>query len=158
MVLDTISILDGNEFVVSNHQGDLDATPAAHHGLFLDDTRFLSRWVLTINGQRPILLSIDDTSYYRVQHFLALATGEVYIDSHLTVVRQRAVGGGFHEILNLANHGQEPVDLEIRIEAAADFADLFEVKDKLSKKGQLYSSVENGEALGSGPIDLRRAI
>ena len=150
MALDTISILDGNEFVVSNHQGDLDATPAAHHGLFLDDTRFLSRWVLTINGQRPILLSIDDTSYYRVQHFLALATGEVYIDSHLTVVRQRAVGGGFHEILNLANHGQEPVDLEIRIEAAADFADLFEVKDKLSKKGRLYSSVENGEALTLG--------
>ena len=150
MALDTISILDGNEFVVSNREGDLEATPTAHHGLFLDDTRFLSRWVLNINGRRPILLSIDDTSYYRVQHFLALATGDVYIDSHLTVVRQRAVGGGFHEVLNLANHGQEPLDLEIHIEAAADFADLFEVKDKLSKKGELYTSMESGEALTFG--------
>lgn len=144
MALDTISILDGNEFVVSNRQGDIDATPTANHGLFLDDTRFLSRWVLTINGRRPILLSIDDTSYYRIQHFLALATGEVYIDSHLTVVRQRAVGGGFREVLTLANHAREPVDLEIRIEAAADFADLFEVKDKLAKKGDLYRRVDEG--------------
>ena len=97
MALETVSILDGNEFVVSDRRGDLEATPTDNHGLFLDDTRFLSRWVLTINGQRPTLLSVDDTSYYRVQYFLALATGTVYIDSQLSVVRQRSVHGGFHE-------------------------------------------------------------
>jgi glycogen debranching enzyme len=150
MALDTISILDGNEFVVSNRQGDLEATPTDHHGLFLDDTRFLSRWVLTINGLRPILLSIDDTSYYRVQHFLALATGAVYIDSHLTVVRQRSVGGGLHEVITLANHGKAALDLEIRIEVAADFADLFEVKETLNKKGELYRHVADGERLTLG--------
>jgi len=150
MALDTISILDGNEFVVSNRQGDIEAAPMAHHGLFLDDTRFLSRWVLTINGRRPILLSIDDTSYYRIQHFLALATGDVYIDSHLTVVRQRSVGGGLHEVLVLANHGKEPIDLEVRMEVAADFADLFEVKGKLNKKGELYRHVAPGDRLTLG--------
>jgi len=36
------------------------------------------------------------------------------------------------------------VDLDIRLEAGADFADLFEVKDKLAKKGTLYRSVEGG--------------
>jgi len=96
MILDTVSILDGNQFVVSNRQGDIEATPTENHGLFLEDTRFLSRWVLTINGQRPTILSIDDTAYYRVHHFLALATGAVYIDSHLTAVRQRSLGDGFH--------------------------------------------------------------
>lgn len=139
---ETVSILDGNRFVVSNRQGDIEATPTDNHGLFLNDTRYLSRWVLTINGQRPALLSVDDTAYYRVQHFLALATGAVYIDSHLTVVRQRCIGEGFLERLVLANHGREPVDLDVRISADADFADLFEVKDKLAKKGEFYRRVE----------------
>ena len=141
MALETVSILDGSEFVVSDRRGDLEATPTDNHGLFLDDTRFLSRWVLTINGQRPTLLSVDDTSYYRVQYFLALATGAVYIDSQLAVVRQRSVHGGFHEVLALENYGKTPLDLDIRIEVGADFADLFEVKEKRSKQGELYRQV-----------------
>jgi len=141
MALDTVSILDGNKFVVSNRQGDIDATPTLPHGLFLDDTRFLSRWVLTINGQRPVLLSIDDTSYDRVQFFLALATGTVYIDSELSVIRKRTVGDGFHEELLLVNHGKAAAQLKVRIEAGADFADLFEAKDKVRKKGELYCHV-----------------
>jgi glycogen debranching enzyme len=150
MISDTVSILDGNKFVVSNRQGDLEATPTDNHGLFLNDTRFLSRWVLTINGMRPKVLSVDDTAYYSAQHFLALATGTVYVDSHLTVVRRRMVNGGFHEELALVNHDHEPIDLEVRIEADADFADLFEVKDKLAKHGELYRIVrpDGGLVLG----------
>ena len=143
-MIDTVSILDGNEFVVSDRRGDIDASPTDTHGLFLNDTRFLSRWILTINGVRPTLLSVDDQSYYRVQFFMALATGTVYVDSHLSVVRRRAMDQGFHEDLTLINHGHEAMDLEIRIEADADFADLFEVKDKLDKKGQRYHRAENG--------------
>lgn len=151
MLSDTVSILDGNEFIVSNRQGDMEATPTENHGLFLDDTRFLSRWVLTINGLRPTVLSVDDTSYYRAHHFLALATGAVYIDSHLTVARQRSVGGGgMHEVIFLVNHDKEPVDLDIRLEVAADFADLFEVKEQLHKKGQLYRRVEPDGRLNMG--------
>ena len=74
-VIDTVSILDGNTFVVSDRRGDMEATPTENHGLFLNDTRFLSRWVLTIDGLRPTLLSADDLAYFRVQFFLALATG-----------------------------------------------------------------------------------
>ena len=39
-------------------------------------------------------------------------TGTVYIDAKLTVIRQRAVGDGFHEELTILNHDDEPVDLE----------------------------------------------
>ena len=53
MSLDTVSILDGSTFVVSDRRGDLDATPTDNHGLFLEDTRFLSRWILTVGGIRP---------------------------------------------------------------------------------------------------------
>jgi glycogen debranching enzyme len=150
MISDTISILDGNKFVVSNRRGDMEATPTDNHGLFLDDTRFLSRWVLTINGMSPKTLSVDDTAYYAAQHFLALATGTVYVDSHLTVVRRRTVNGGFHEELVLQNHDHEPVDLDVRIEADADFADLFEVKDKRAKQGELYRRVGDDGGLTLG--------
>jgi glycogen debranching enzyme len=154
---ETVSILDGNQFLVSNRRGDLEATPTDNHGLFLNDTRYLSRWVLTINGQRPALLSVDDTAYYRVQHFLALATGAVYIDSHLTVVRQRSIGEGFRERLVLGNHSATPIDLDIHIEVGADFADLFEVKEKLEKKGESYRRAETGQlTLGYSRGQFRR--
>jgi glycogen debranching enzyme len=153
MISDTISILDGNKFVVSNREGDMEATPTDNHGLFLNDTRFLSRWVLTINGMRPKLLSVDDTAYFAAQHFLALATGTVYVDSHLTVTRRRFVNGGFREDLMLANHDHDPIDLEVEIEAAADFADLFEVKDKLDKKGEVY---RRADADGTLTLGYRR--
>src|SRR5262249_4100292 len=68
----------------------------------------------------------------------------------LSVIRQRSVGGGFHEELQLINHGHDPLNLEVRIEAGADFADLFEVKDKLSKKGELYNRVIPGDRLTFG--------
>src|SRR4051812_21535800 len=147
MPLDTVSILEGNTFVVSDRRGDLEATPTDNHGLFLNDTRFLSRWILTVNGIRPKLLSTDDLAYYKVQFFSALTTGTIYVDSHLSVVRRREVDGGFHDELTLVNHDKEALDLEVRIEAGADFADLFEVKDKLEKKGETYRRSEKGKLI-----------
>jgi glycogen debranching enzyme len=154
---DTVSILDGNEFVVSDRRGDLNATPTENHGLFLDDTRFLSKWLLTVNGRRPALLSIDDLAYFRVQHFMALSSGDVYVDSHLSIIRKRAVGHGFHEDITLVNHAKDAMELEVRLEAGSDFADLFEVKDHLEKKGEFYRRVE-GKSLVLGYIrgDFRR--
>jgi glycogen debranching enzyme len=144
MPTNLISILDGNTFVVSDRRGDMEATPTDNHGLFMNDTRYLSRWILTINDARPAVLSVDDQQYFRMQCFLALTSGTVYVDSQLSVQRQRAVDKGFHETLTLTNHSRKPVDLEVRLQAAADFADLFEVKDKLEKKGSCYRIVEAG--------------
>ena len=144
MSLNTVSILDGNMFVVSDRRGDIDATPTDTQGLFLDDTRFLSRWILTINGMRPATLSVDEQAYFKVQFFEALTTGTIYVDSHLSVTRRRAVSQGFKEEIEITNHDKEPIDLDIKLEAAADFADLFEVKDKLEKKGETYSKLTNG--------------
>jgi glycogen debranching enzyme len=144
MALDTVSILDGNQFVVSDRRGDIEASPTDTHGLFLDDTRFLSRWILTINGRHPTVLSVDDSEYFSVQFFAALTTGTVYVDSHLSVLRRRTIERGFREDLILGNHDKNPVDLEIRLEVDADFADLFEVKDKLAKKGTFHRGVKDG--------------
>jgi glycogen debranching enzyme len=142
---DLVQILDGNTFVVSDSTGDIEASLTDPTGLFSFDTRFLSKWILTINGQRLNPLSVDDLQYFETRFFLVPGTGTVYVDAKLSVIRRRAVGDGFHEELTILNHDDAAVDLTVRIEAGADFADLFEVKDALKKKGQYSSKVVRSE-------------
>jgi glycogen debranching enzyme len=138
-----VRILDGNTFVVSDARGDIEASPTEPTGLFSFDTRFLSTWVLTVNGTRLNALSTDDLQYFQSRFFLVPATGTVYIDAKLSVIRERAVGTGFHEELTLINHQNEPIDVTVRIDAASDFADLFEVKDALQKVGAYSTRVDD---------------
>ena len=138
-----VKILNGNTFVVSDERGDVEASLTDPTGLFSFDTRFLSRWILTVDGQRLNPLSVDDLQYFETRFFLVPGTGTVYIDAKLSVIRQRAISDGFREELTILNHDEEPVDLEVRIEAASDFADLFEVKDDIAKKGEYYSRVDD---------------
>ena len=147
MTDDLVKILDGNTFVVSDAAGDIEASPSDPTGLFSFDTRFLSRWVLTVNGERLNALSTDDLQYFETRFFLVPGTGTVYIDAKLSVIRQRAVGDGFSEELTILNHDGAPVDLVVRLDAGCDFADLFEVKDKLEKKGTYYTRIDDGRLL-----------
>ncbi|HEX2549998.1 MAG TPA: glycogen debranching N-terminal domain-containing protein, partial [Nocardioidaceae bacterium] len=145
MTADLVEILDGNTFVVSDTRGDIDASATDPTGLFSFDTRFLSRWVLTVDGHRLTALSTDDLQYFETRFFLVAGTGTVYVDAKLTVMRQRAVDDGFREQLTVLNHDEQPVELAIRIEVGCDFADLFEVKDALAKKGNYSTRVEDGQ-------------
>jgi len=142
-----VQILDGNTFVVSDDRGDIEASLTDPTGLFSFDTRFLSRWVLTINGERLNALSTDDLQYFETRFFLVPGTGTVYVDSKLSVIRQRSVAEGFSENLTILNHEEKPVDLTVRMEAGSDFADLFEVKDALQKKGTYKTTVRDGQLI-----------
>src|SRR5579862_8609323 len=147
MSTEIVSILDGNTFVVSDRRGDIDASPSDAQGLFQDDTRFLSKWVLTVNDQRLSVLSVEDLHYYEVQHFLVPGTGTIYVDSPMSIVRRRNAHQGFDEELHIINHTPEPRDLRVRLAADADFADLFEVKDVLPKKGTRYRKMEGSDLI-----------
>ncbi len=149
MSSNTISVLEGNNFVVSDLRGDIAASPTDPLGLFAWDTRFLSHWVLTVDGHHPNILSTDDLDYYYVQFFLVPGTDTIYVDADLSIIRKRAVGNGFHEDLSILNHKNTAVDLKVRIDAGCDFADLFEVKDAQPKKGEFYHSIE-GDCLVLG--------
>jgi glycogen debranching enzyme len=153
-----VQILDGNTFVVSDSRGDIEASSTDPTGLFSFDTRFLSTWILTVNGERVNPLSVDDLQYFQSRFFLVPGTGTVYVDAKLSVIRERAVGDGFHEELTILNHDQEPVELIVRVEAASDFADLFEVKDALEKKGRYSSRVEAGKLLLGYQRDTYRRL
>jgi glycogen debranching enzyme len=148
-VREQVSILDGATFVVSDRRGDVEASPDAVEGLFHRDTRFLSRWQLSVDGRKPDVLSVERTKYFAAQFFVYPATGTIYENPYLSVIRKRKVGDGFHEDVALLNHDPKPRTVELRLEAGADFADLFEVKDALEKKGDHYREVR-GETLVLG--------
>jgi glycogen debranching enzyme len=147
MTIDQVRILRGNTFVVSDDRGDIEASATDPTGLFSFDTRFLSRWVLTINNQRLTALSTDDLQYFEARFFLVPGTGTVYVDAKQSVIRQRSVANGFREVLSILNHADDPVDLIVRIEAACDFADLFEVKDALEKQGTYSTQIKDGRLI-----------
>jgi hypothetical protein len=60
---DVVRILNGSTFVVCDRRGDIEASPTDPTGLFSFDTRFLWRWVLTVDGERLTALSTDDLQY-----------------------------------------------------------------------------------------------
>jgi glycogen debranching enzyme len=144
MANETIRILDGSTFVVSDRRGDIEAAPDQPHGFFFRDTRFLSRWVLRVDDRPLDVLSTDDIDYFSAQFFLYPPTGTIYENADLSVIRQRAVGDGIHEDVIVLNHAAHPIELSFAVEADADFADLFEVKDAQKKVGELYREIRDG--------------
>jgi glycogen debranching enzyme len=125
-----ISVLDGNTFVVSDRRGDL--RPESRRpplGFFSEDTRFVSRWELTVSGRPTDTLSTSQRHYFVAQFFLVPATEAFHAAPPLSVLRQRVVKDVWIEELLLSNHHEEPMRVELDLAVEADFADLFEVKD-----------------------------
>src|SRR5215471_10959568 len=141
----TVSILDGSTFLVASPNGDIDAGPNQPQGLFYKDMRHLSKWKLTISGVTLDVLSADASEYYYAQHFCVPPTGTIYKNPTISVVRRRLIGDGFVEHLAVLNHGTEPEEVELQLEFGSDFADLFEVKDALKKKGEFYQGIREGQ-------------
>ncbi|WP_200210799.1 amylo-alpha-1,6-glucosidase [Micromonospora coerulea] len=140
-----VSILDGNTFLVCDRRGDIEPSFDFPTGLFSFDTRFISTWLLTLNGERLHALSIDDAQSYRTRFFLVPGEPTHYLDAKVSVIRSRSVGGSFDEELTVLNHSGQEVEFTLRLDIGADFADLFEIKHKRHKKGRTTPSVAGGE-------------
>ena len=154
---DTSCAHSGSAFVVSDRRGDIDAAPGPLHGLFVYDTRFLSRWRLVVEGHKLDTFSTGDVEDLAAQSFLLRPTGTSRENPGFSIVRRRYVGDGFREDLQVLNHSSRPVRIRLHIDAAADFADVFEVKDALEKKGEHYKQVQaNGLVLGYRRDDFVR--
>ncbi|PWU46521.1 amylo-alpha-1,6-glucosidase [Micromonospora globispora] len=142
---ETVSILDGNTFLVSDGRGDVDPSPSVPTGLFSYDTRFLSTWQLTLDGERLHALSVDDIQYFETRFFLVPGEPTHYVDAKVSVIRHRTIGGSFVEDLAVLNHAGEEVELTVRVAMGSDFADLFEIKNPQAKRVPVAVIVEEGQ-------------
>jgi glycogen debranching enzyme len=140
-----VSILDGNMFMTSDRDGDVEPAPFVPTGLFTYDTRFVSKWELTVNGERLNSLSVDDVQHYESRFFLVPGAATHYVDAKISVIRHRWIGASFHENLRFINHDDEPADVRIRIEMGSDFADIADLKKMPRRRaGELTATVEDG--------------
>ena len=125
--LGAVTLVEGSSFCISLQNGDI----FAHHphGVFHRDTRILSRWCLTVNGQELEPLGAWTPSPFRATYTCRAVRADGRADSPLTVVRKRELGAGILEDITIRNYSRQPSACEIKISVDADFADLFEVKD-----------------------------
>jgi glycogen debranching enzyme len=112
-----VTTVEGTTFCVSDAGGDI--APEAAHGLFHRDARVLSRWQLVLDGLAP--LTVEQTEAFRTR-FVGRRAPD------LLVTRDRLVDDGLRETVTVENFGPDTaVRVELRV--AADFADLFAVKE-----------------------------
>lgn len=126
----------GDTFGVFDRNGDIVAGPGDPDGLFHRDTRYLSHFLLTLEGERPMLLSstlrddnaaltcdLTNPDLFDRDERLVLAHDML----HLRRSRFLWEGRCFERIA-LRNFDSTTRRVRLSIDFAADFADLFEVR------------------------------
>ncbi|MEU5908174.1 glycogen debranching N-terminal domain-containing protein [Micromonospora sp. NPDC047467] len=127
MKQEQVHVIAGNVFAISDAQGDMEVDPREPVGLFSFDTRFLSDWVLSIDGERLHALSRDDIAYFETRFVLVPGVASHYIDADVSVIRHRSIHDRLHERITVLNHSSEPAEFTVRMEVRSDFADIAEV-------------------------------
>ena len=125
---------EGDSIAVLDEFGNISTINAAE-GFFFEDTRYLSRAILTLNGLPPLLLSSSVTEdNLTLEVDLAnpdvLDHGRVILPrDSLHVLRSLLVGERtLFETIELHNFGHAAAALGIELTFDADFADMFEVR------------------------------
>jgi len=121
-----LTILEGSTFCVSDERGDI-VEPTM--GFFAHDTRFLSRWALTINGARPLMLASRQVEYYSAAFFLRNPVVGDLENDELSIGRERFVGDSMQEHIVVSNHSRRRISFDLALELGNDFADIFAVKE-----------------------------
>ena len=133
-----MALKDGDAFLVADGWGDL---KGGADGLFVNDTRILSRFVLTAGKARPSLLSsgVSQDNVYFTCHStnrpLPPMGGRSAPAGVLHIERRRFVRDRrMFERVRMANHGVEDVLLPLSFDFGADFSDIFQVRGTLREK------------------------
>jgi glycogen debranching enzyme len=120
-----LRILEGSTFCICDDSGDFGMETS---GFFAHDTRFLSTLGLTINGERPRLLTSRKVEYFSASFYLRNPLAGGLKPDTLSLARRRFVGEGMQDRLIVRNESMEHVTFELGLEIANDFADIMTVK------------------------------
>jgi glycogen debranching enzyme len=136
-------------FAVFDSYGDIGATPGGPDGVYYDDTRFLSRLELSLNGMQPLLLGSnirDDNMLLTVdltnpdmyfEHRLLLPKDTLHIVRTVFLSQRTA-----YQRISLRNHGESAIGINLSLTFRNDFADLFEVRGmRRPRRGTAFEDV-----------------
>lgn len=138
-----VTVIEGGTFCLSDAAGDV--APGVAHGLFHQDARVLSRWELRVDGQPLEALSVQQSAAFGARFVSRQAP-------KLLVVRERLVSDGMRETITVDNFGPgTTVRLDLRV--AADFADLFAVKQG-DATASTEGTVDDGRLMLPGDVSV----
>ena len=154
----------GDTFGLFDQYGDIHSLRIGSHGLYHEGTRFLSRFELTMNGERPLLLSStvkEKNVLLNVDLMNPDMTYEGQVEvtrGALHVSRTRFLWQGLcFERLRIHNYSLLPIPVQLSISVDADFADLFEVRGtKRNLRGRRLETVTSKDGLSLGYEGLDR--
>ena len=121
-----LTILEGSTFCICDERGDIYERTG---GFFAEDTRFLSLFRLTMNGERPLLLSSGTVEHYSAAFYLRNPLADGLPQDSLAIIRERRVADDMRDRIVVENVSTAPVSFELAVEVASDFADIFAVKE-----------------------------
>jgi len=143
----------GDTFAVFDHNGDALAGPGSPEGIYHRDTRHLSHLYLTVDGHRPMLLSStvrDDNAVLVCDltnpEIADPEFGGPVLQDLLHIRRTRFLWNSrAFERLALSNYDTAERRFRIRIDFAADFADIFEVRGSVRPRRGCQHPAEVGD-------------
>lgn len=119
-------------------------------GLFVYQTRLLSRYRYLLNGQSPMPVGLSNVNqntwlgYYIITspneknaEEGILGPAGIITQQTIELRLSRHIGDGMHEDVDLTNFTQQPVKLTLQLEVDADFADPSETKGKRLQQGDI---------------------
>ena len=144
-----VTLVEGSCFGLCDRLGDI--RPGTVDGLFVSDTRVLSGFTLTVDGEATEPLTVSSDEPWRAVFVQRAQPRPGHQDSTLLVRRERFVGRGMREDLTVQNVGGEAASVRIALAVEADFADLFEVKD-----GRVSGQPAPNVSVGAGVLASTR--
>lgn len=142
--VESLALIKGRTFFVSERSGNLMPPGAPHIGLFREDTRYLSQIELLVNGHPPVVLSATTEGAYanRVELTVKGSVHGAGLDIPVNTVfvhrEQILESEGLYDILQMQNFHSEKARLVIEITYDADFMDIFQVRGIIRGKSGRY--------------------
>ncbi len=121
----------GNSFCMMTPSGDM--PPGAGFGLYLEDTRHLATYILSLGGAHLRLARSESLTTYTARIDLLESRREREDPpSHLR--RDIILDSSFHEHLQLGNLTGEKRHFHLTLQSGVDFRDMFEVRGVVPKR------------------------
>src|SRR5579872_1410032 len=131
--------------MVTSGEGDITDN---RHGLFRDDTRFLSLYEAKINGKTLVTLTANNTTHYSSAFYLTNGDlpGRIEKES-LAVERKRFIEKDVREDFSITNLSNRALSFSLSFRVDSDFADLFLVKSRVFYGTEKYTKYSIGSDL-----------
>jgi len=141
-------------FAVLGRSGDISGASGGKEGLYAGGTRFVSLLRLRVQGQRPLILSSSVLSD-NILCCVDLTNPDLHDEDQRLVVPHGTIhlarskfvrGATYFERLTFANYHQSPVRVDVSLDLACDFRDVFEVRGTTrAARGEILTPVVDGD-------------